>query len=564
MVMEGKFRRGRAGIATLLLLPAMLLCLSVLLWPARAWSQTDRGEDALEGLLSADDPAVQYLSALQAEVTDAVLALDGVVGIGIGLTDEGEPAIAILTRNESDRPQLPPALDEVPIVFIATGIPVPLAEAAPAVGEGGTLRKTSGVGTERAVRPVPIGISTGNWNVCGAGTIGARVTNGSEYFILSCNHVFARTNYAVLGERILQPGRSEVACAQLIDDTLGSLADFEPIVHLSTASNLMDAALVRTSPAFVRSGTPPDGYGIPSSTVKTAAVRMRVQKYGKTTGLTTARIQAINVTIGMNYGSGTARFINQIIAESNSLFVDVGDSGSLVVTDDNNKQPIGLVFARSGTNYTYINPIGPILERFGVRIDDSDNGPLPVELTSFSGRRHDDDVELKWNTATELNNYGFYVQRSEGQGFWEDIAFVAGAGTSATPRSYQHIDRQVAPILAGKTVRYRLLQVDRDGTTEYSSVVEIASAPVAMDLQIYPQPARSDANVQLTLPDDSQGSLRVYDAAGRPLDQLSKTVYASGGMQVIPLSFSAAPPGQYFVEFQGSSGILRKRLIVLR
>jgi hypothetical protein len=565
MVTRGKSGDGLHGLRTLRLYCALFLCLFVAAWPSGSWAQTPGEGEGTEVLLTADDPAVQRIFEMQAAVTEEVMAIDGVVGIGTGLSETGQPALVILTRSAADRPRLPRAAEGVPVVYLAVGTPVPLSEAEPLSAGVASFRKTATYGTERAVRPVPIGISTGNWNQCAAGTIAARVKNGSDYFVLSCNHVFARINAAALGERILQPGRSEVACAQIVADTIGSLADFEPIVHLSTANNLMDAALVRTSPAFVRTGTPPDGYGIPSSTIKSAALRMKLQKYGKTTGLTKANVQAINVTLGLNYGYGTARFVNQIIAESNSLFVDVGDSGSLVVTDDRNNQPVGLVFARSGTNYTYINPIGPILQRFNVEIDNSNYGPLPVELTSFSGRLHDTDVRLNWNTATELNNFGFHVQRSEEQGHWEDIAFIAGAGTCATPRAYEHVDRHVRAILSGKSVQYRLLQIDRDGTAEYSAVVEIASRPPSVDLQIYPQPVRSNATVQLSFPYENEGTLSVYDAAGRRLDQLTHAVSASGGgMQVIPLSFSSAPPGRYFLEYRSSSGVLRKPLIVLR
>jgi hypothetical protein len=92
-------------------------------------------------------------------------------------------------------------------------------------------------------------------------------------------------------------------------------------------------------------------------------------KYGRTTGLTKGRIDAINAIVNIGYDSGVARFVNQIIIKP-GLFSAGGDSGSLIVAQSGTdaRKPVGLLFAGSSV-ITIANPIGPVLGRFGVTID---------------------------------------------------------------------------------------------------------------------------------------------------------------------------------------------------
>ncbi len=544
------------------LLLAVLICTFGLLTSASAQDLRD-GNSATT--LSADNPAVQHVMQIQNAVTDAFISIEGVSGTGTGMTPEGDPAIVLFTEKDMSG-NLPTEIEGIPVITYVTGPVTPIAdmESKAPLGKGFSLGKTSVSRTTRLDRPVPIGVSTGDWNDCSGGTIGVRVKNGSNYYVISCNHVFARTNYASLNEMILQPGRGDVGCATgSTADTIGSLADYEPLVHTTSASNLMDAALVRVQPWIVSNETPSDGYGFPNSQLANASVGMNVMKYGKTTGLTYGSILAINANVNINYAAGTTRFTGQIVVSSSSTFVSGGDSGSLVVQDSNQKRSVGIVYGASGS-YTFVNPMGPILTRFNVDIDDDPISPLPVELTSFSGRMQDNDVQLKWRTATELQNFGFYVQRSADKEAWTDITFVAGAGTSYSPRSYDYTDNNVTNLFGSQSIYYRLLQVDRDGTEDYSSIVEVENHPTAADIQVYPQPVYADATVQIRTEAFGNGELNVYDATGKRLDQFTRNVYASGGMQLLPLSFSNAAPGHYFIEFRNNGDIIRKRILVVR
>jgi PKD repeat protein len=141
------------------------------------------------------------------------------------------------------------------------------------------------------------------------------------------------------------------------------------------ARNELDAAIALSSTANLGTATPAGGYGTPSSETATAFVGMAVQKYGRTTGMTSGEITAINATVNVGYSRGTARFVKQIIVESGTPFIGGGDSGSLLVTDDSGLNPVGLLFAGTGDGLLAVaNPIDLVLDRFGVTVD-SDETP---------------------------------------------------------------------------------------------------------------------------------------------------------------------------------------------
>jgi len=123
---------------------------------------------------------------------------------------------------------------------------------------------------------------------------------------------------------------------------------------------------------------------------------------------------------------------------------------------------------------------------------------VPVELTSFSVNINDNNVELSWSTATELNNLGFEVQRSREEKEFFTIGFVEGKGTTTETQFYYYIDEGIDD---GK-YQYRLKQIDFDGTFEYSQVVELeVTSPNEFTLmQNYPNPFNPSTKISYSLP----------------------------------------------------------------
>ena len=221
-------------------------------------------------------------------------------------------------------------------------------------------------------RPACIGTSTGHPDIT-AGTIGARVTDGSNVYALSNNHVYAASNAAVVGDAVIQPGTFDGGTSPA--DDIGTLHDFEQI-KFDGSDNTIDAAIALTTTANLGNATPSDGYGTPKSNTIEAFVNQKVQKYGRTTGQTKGQVVAINAIINVNYGlplPGVVRFVDQIVVSPGS-FSAGGDSGSLIVDNGkgrsgaNNGKPVGLLFAGS-LLYTFANPIDPVLTALGVTID---------------------------------------------------------------------------------------------------------------------------------------------------------------------------------------------------
>lgn len=312
--------------------------------------------------------------AVQNQHTPRLLAMPDVVGTATGLGPAGTPAVLVLTKVPGVA-GIPRNLDGVPVVVKVTGEIVALVKPdkpdnpnkPDKPGKPGNGDKIDP--KDRFERPVPIGVSTGNEGECSSGTVGCRVKNGKKVYALSNNHVYALENNALIGSKVLQPGRFDTDCVYDEGNVIGTLSAFVPIVFTEDANNMVDAAIALSSTANLGNATPSDGYGTPKSTTVTAALNQKVQKYGRTTGLTKGVVTGINLTAYVTYSSGTARFINQIIVESRRPFIKAGDSGSLLVTDPGCK-PVGLLFAGNGRGRLAVaNPIDAVLGSFSVTID---------------------------------------------------------------------------------------------------------------------------------------------------------------------------------------------------
>jgi hypothetical protein len=247
-------------------------------------------------------------------------------------------------------------------------------------GKTGSASVSISVGTattDRWPRPVPIGISTGNATAqdWATGTIAARVKDASgNVYALSNNHVYALENQAAIGSEVLQPGLYDTNGVNDPDNYLGNLSAFVSLNFSGNPKNpnYVDAAIASTTTNRLGKATPTDlgGYGVPDSTPVTAAVGMAVQKFGRTTQLTKGQITGINATVRVTYDSGTALFKNQIVVGSAIPFIKAGDSGSLLVTDNDACNPVGLLFAGNGSGTTAIaNRIDLVLIALGVNID---------------------------------------------------------------------------------------------------------------------------------------------------------------------------------------------------
>ncbi len=113
------------------------------------------------------------------------------------------------------------------------------------------------------------------------------------------------------------------------------------------------------------------------------------------------------------------------------------------------------------------------------------SSPLPVHLTWFDGYVNENEIVLAWNTASELNNKVFEIERSADFVEFTRIGSVNGAGTSTTSKKYKFDDLQ--PI--NGTNYYRLKQIDFDGTFIFSKIIAISYVDHSKEIKVYPNPA---------------------------------------------------------------------------
>ncbi|MFZ1519435.1 MAG: T9SS type A sorting domain-containing protein [Ignavibacteriaceae bacterium] len=167
---------------------------------------------------------------------------------------------------------------------------------------------------------------------------------------------------------------------------------------------------------------------------------------------------------------------------------------------------------------------------------------VPVELTSFVASVNETNVSLSWSTATELNNSGFQVERSNGSAY-EVVGFVAGHGTTTDIQNYNFVDQNV---VAG-SYNYRLKQVDFDGRFEYSNTIEVEVLGVkefALN-QNYPNPFNPSTTINFSLAVDSKVSLKIFDVLGQEVATLLNGQLAAGS-QKVSFNASSLNSGVYF------------------
>lgn len=194
-------------------------------------------------------------------------------------------------------------------------------------------------------------------------------------------------------------------------------------------------------------------------------------------------------------------------------------------------------------------PVSGVSGRF---ISEYDRSIIPVELTSFSANVVDGKVHLNWTTATETNNKGFEVQRADGAGY-QTIGFVPGNGTTTEQHLYSYIDYGVE----NGNYNYRLKQVDFNGASEYSQVIEIfVDMPLEYNLsQNYPNPFNPSTQISFTIKVTSRVTLKIFDVLGREVVNLMNKNIAAGS-HTINFDASDLNSGVYLyrIEAAGTDG----------
>ena len=239
------------------------------------------------------------------------------------------------------------------LVFGASGI----------AQKGGPKRPGAGIDTQgRQVRPIQLGTSGGNAldianGFCCSGTLGALASRHGTFYILSNTHIFAGDSVSggngtvsAVGDPVNQPGLVDVNCSSRPADYVAQVSNWAVL-----GSGNIDAAVAEIDSGDVDTSGAILGIGPISQLPAAASVGQRVKKTGRTTGLSSSSVSALNATVTVGYSTEcagsdfTVTYTGQIIiSNKGSRFLAGGDSGSLMVEDvASNPRPVGLSLRRA-------------------------------------------------------------------------------------------------------------------------------------------------------------------------------------------------------------------------
>ena len=209
------------------------------------------------------------------------------------------------------------------------------------------------------------------------------------------------------------------------------------------------------------------------------------------------------------------------------------------------------------------NNIGYAVGNLGMIYKFIDTTYVPVELISFEGIIKDKKVILSWQTATELNNSGFQIEKSFNKRTWYNIDFINGKGTTTELSHYFFIDK----VLPSGVQYYRLKQIDYNGSFEYSKIIEVnANENISSFnlLQNYPNPFNPETNIEYTIPEETFVNISLFDVTGRKIRELVNEKKQPGKYS-LKLKGGELSAGVYFYRLLTTSDYIAvKKLIILK
>jgi hypothetical protein len=200
------------------------------------------------------------------------------------------------------------------------------------------------------------------------------------------------------------------------------------------------------------------------------------------------------------------------------------------------------------------------------------NAGLPIELTSFTAQETGGAVVLQWSTLSEVNNYGFMVERSAEptSDFLPVSGLIPGHGTTIVPHSYTFTDN---PPPAANPFFYRLESIDLNSTLHYSDAVQAEITGVAersTDLpahvslgQNYPNPFNPTTNIQFTVVNRQLTIVKVFDVLGREVATLVNEVMEPG-TYAVQFDASSHASGLYFYRLSVGQYVECRKMIVMK
>lgn len=274
-------------------------------------------------------------------------------------------------------------------------------------------------------------------------------------------------------------------------------------------------------------------------------------------GYTVTITTAIDLTVGSPSNTNISISGNLFFSGNSSRLSLVSSavinlaSGGKITTDQNNnsnKITIGTGPAEWDSNMGDIS--GPLT---------ISNGALPVELIEFTSTCLTNGVELNWSTASEENNDYFLLEKSSNGSEWQQVAKIAGHGTSGIVNKYVHVDYSDNRNLT----YYRLTQVDKNTSSKIFKAIDVNCKNVKDQIVLYPNPSSSEINILLDVATSSNNNfIRILDNVGQIVMETKVDVVKGVNTFVLPVDITS---GTYNVMFTSDNIVLpSQKLLIIK
>jgi hypothetical protein len=284
-------------------------------------------------------------------------------------------------------------------------------------------------------------------------------------------------------------------------------------------------------------------------------------------------------TVISSWGLPNNSIIHNLYIKGNYAHISYYTSGYIVLDISNPTNPVlagqyDTYPQNNSGNYAGAWGVFPFFPSGAVVVSDMQTGlyifnflldPIvPVELVSFNANIIPEGVQLNWETATEINNLGFEIERKlpGKERNFIIIGFSNGAGTTTSPKQYTFLDDKIP---AAGNYTYRLKQVDTDGSFIYSEEIQIDfAAPNDFILkQNYPNPFNPSTTIEFVLGQASFVKLDVYNALGEKVANLLNENKEQGSYQI---NFDAVnlPSGIYIAKLEAENKVQTIKMSLLK
>lgn len=184
----------------------------------------------------------------------------------------------------------------------------------------------------------------------------------------------------------------------------------------------------------------------------------------------------------------------------------------------------------------------------------SNVGALPIELIEFIADFKDNIVKLNWQTASELNNDYYTLERSSDAINFEHLATIEGAGNSTQLLLYSFVDE-----LPLKGISYyRLKQTDFDGTNSYSAILSVSTNSLSgIDVEnVYPNPTTDKFEIAFNGEPNESLNIKIVNSLGEILFMENKI-----RGKITPVDLTDYSKGIYMLIISGDSYLYQNKII---